>query len=171
MRRLLLLRHAKSSWNTPELADLERPLAPRGRRVAPLIARFMVERGWMPDLVLRSQAERVRETWQLMAPVLGEQIPCKTLRAIYPGAPSRLLMTLHRAPAEAKTLLLIGHNPGLAAFATSLCGAGSRKAIEKMSVKFPTAGLAVIDFELESWSQVAAGAGRLEAFVRPKDLG
>jgi phosphohistidine phosphatase len=166
MRRLLLLRHAKSSWDTPGLADLERPLAPRGRQTAPLMAQLMAKRRWVPDLVLCSQAERVRETW----PLLGAQIPSKTLRTIYPGAPSRLLMTLRRAPDEARTLLLIGHNPGLGSFATSLCGAGSRKAIERLSTKFPTAGLAVIDFDAEHWSEVAGGAGRLEAFVRPKDL-
>jgi phosphohistidine phosphatase len=171
MRRLLLLRHAKSSWDTPGLADLDRPLAPRGRRTAPLVAQLMVKRHWLPDLVLCSQAERVRETWRLMAPLLGEQIPAKTLRTIYPGAPSRLLMTLRRAPDEARTLLLIGHNPGLGALATSLCGAGSKKALEKMSTKFPTAGLAVIDFDVDQWSDAANGGGRLEAFVRPKDLG
>ena len=168
--RLLLLRHAKSSWDEPGLADLERPLAPRGRRVAPLMAKLIAERRWIPDLVLCSPAERVRETWQLMAPLLGEHIPCRTLRTLYPGAPSRVLMTLRRAPDEARTLLLIGHNPGLAALATSLCGAGAKKGRERMSSKFPTAGLAVIDFDLAHWAEVAAGAGRLEAFVRPKDL-
>jgi phosphohistidine phosphatase len=170
MRRLLLLRHAKSSWDTPGLADLERPLAPRGRQTAPLMAQLMAKRRWVPDLVLCSQAERVRETWQLMAPLLGAQIPSRTLRTIYPGAPSRLLMTLRRAPDEARMLLLIGHNPGLGSLATSLCGAGSRKALERLSAKFPTAGLAVIDFDIEHWSEVGGGAGRLEAFVRPKDL-
>jgi phosphohistidine phosphatase len=170
MRRLLLLRHAKSSWDTPGLADLDRPLAPRGRQTAPQMARLMAKRRWVPDLVLCSQAERVRETWQLMAPLFGGQIAAKTLRTIYPGAPSRLLMTLRRAPDEAKTLLLIGHNPGLGSLAVSLCGAGSKKALERMSAKFPTAGLAVIDFDAGHWSEVAAGAGRLEAFIRPKDL-
>ena len=170
MRRLLLLRHAKSSWDRPGLPDLERPLAPRGRKSAPLMALRMVKRRWVPDLVLCSPAERVRETWQLMAPLLGKQIPAKTLRAIYPGAPSRLMMTLHRAPDDARTLLLIGHNPGLGSFAVSLCGAGDKKALERMSAKFPTAALAVIDFDAERWSEIAAGAGRLETFVRPKDL-
>lgn len=170
MRRLLLLRHAKSSWDTPGMSDLERPLAPRGRQTAPRVAELMARRRWVPDLVLRSQAERVRETWQLMAPALGAQIPSRTLRTIYPGAPSRLLMTLRRAPDEARTLLLIGHNPGLGSLATSLCGAGPKKALERMSTKFPTAGLAVIDFDAERWSDIEDGAGRLEAFVRPKDL-
>jgi phosphohistidine phosphatase len=170
MLRLLLLRHAKSSWDATGLPDLDRPLAPRGRRAAPLMAKLMAERRWLPDLVLGSPAERVRETWQLMAPRLGEHIPCRTLRTLYPGAPSRLLMTLRRAPDDAQTVLLIGHNPGLAALATSLCGAGAKKARERMSSKFPTAGLAVIDFDLARWADIAAGAGRLEAFVRPKDL-
>ncbi|MEM7024665.1 MAG: histidine phosphatase family protein, partial [Pseudomonadota bacterium] len=75
MRTLLLLRHAKSSWDDPSLADLDRPLAPRGRKAAPAMAKFMVKKRWVPDLVLSSPAERVRETWQLMAPVLGEGIP------------------------------------------------------------------------------------------------
>jgi phosphohistidine phosphatase len=171
MRTLLLLRHAKSSWETPELADVDRPLAPRGKEAAPRLARLMAKKGWRPDLVLCSQAERVRETWQLMAPVLGEGIPCKTLRTIYLGAPSQLLATLRRADKEAKTLMLIGHNPGLGALAASLSGGGPKKSLEKMSNKFPTGALAVIDFDLDDWSGVMPGGGRLEAFVRPKDLG
>ena len=80
-------------------------------------------------------------------------------------------MTLRRAPDEARTLLLIGHNPGLGSLAASLCGSGAKKTLERMSTKFPTAGLAVIDFDVAHWSDIANGAGRLEAFVRPKDLG
>jgi phosphohistidine phosphatase len=171
MRTLLLLRHAKSSWQNAGLADLDRPLAPRGRRTAPLMARQMVEKGWVPDLVLCSQALRVRETWQLMAPLLGAKIPCKILRTLYPGAPSRLLMSIHRAADEARTLLLIGHNPGLAALATDLCGSGPDKALAQLRAKFPTGALAVIGFDIERWSDLASGGGRLEAFVRPKDLG
>ena len=134
------------------------------------MARQMVKKGWVPDLVLCSQALRVRQTWQLMAPLLGEEIPCKTLRTLYPGAPSRLLMTLHRTADAARTLLLIGHNPGLGVLAVDLCGSGSDQALASMSAKFPTAGLAVIGFDALRWSDVASGGGRLEAFVRPKDL-
>jgi phosphohistidine phosphatase len=170
MRTLLLLRHAKSSWETPGEADLDRRLAPRGRRAAPLVAQRMVKRGWLPELVLCSPALRVRETWQLMAPVLGEQIPCKVSRTIYPGAPSRLMMALSRAPAEVERLMLIGHNPGLGSLATSLCGTGSHKDLTSMSTKFPTAGLAVIGFDVGRWADITPGSGRLEAFVRPKDL-
>jgi phosphohistidine phosphatase len=171
MRTLLLLRHAKSSWETPEVADMDRPLAPRGREAAPRMARLMAKQGWRPDLVLCSHAARVRETWQLMAPALGERVACKTLRTIYLGAPSQLLATLRRADKAANKLMLIGHNPGLATLATRLCGAGPKKSLEKMSNKFPTGALAVIACDLDDWSELNLGAGRLEAFVRPKDLG
>ena len=169
-RTLLLMRHAKSSWDQPELADVDRPLAARGQEAAPLIARHIKAQKWRPDLVLCSHAERVRETWQLMAPVLGRSIECRTLRAIYLGAPSRLLEALRRATDEVETLMLIGHNPGLGRLAVSLCGAGPKKALARMQAKFPTAALAVIGFDVDHWREIAPGTGRLEAFVRPKDL-
>jgi phosphohistidine phosphatase len=170
MRTLMLMRHAKSSWARPDLADLDRPLAPRGRETAPLVARYIKQSRWQPDLVLCSPATRVRETWQLMAPVLGRTVPCKTLRAIYPGAPSRLLETLRRAADEVATIMLIGHNPGLGHLASDLCGHGPKQALERMRGKFPTAALAVIQFDIDRWNELAPGAGRLRAFVRPKDL-
>jgi phosphohistidine phosphatase len=170
MRRLLLMRHAKSSWDQPELDDLDRPLAPRGRKAAPLMAQYINNSTWQPDLVLCSPAVRVRETWQLMAPVLGRTVDSKTLRTIYPGAPGRLLEVLRRATDEIETLMLIGHNPGLGRLAAGLCGTGPKKQLERLRSNFPTAALAVIDFDVEHWDQVAPGAGRLRAFVRPKDL-
>jgi phosphohistidine phosphatase len=171
MRTLLLLRHAKSSWDEPALADLDRPLAPRGQRAVPLIAKHIKAHGWTPELVLCSPAERVRQTWQLMAPILGERAACKTLKTIYLGAPSRLLEALRRADDGVRTLMMIGHNPGLGRLAVDLSGAGPGRALARLRDKFPTAGLAVIGFEAEHWADLAPGAGRLEAFVRPKDLG
>ena len=171
MRTVLLMRHAKSSWERPELADAERPLAPRGRKAAPLIARFLKDQRLIPDLVLCSHAERVRETWQLMTPLLGGEIACKTLRSLYLAAPSRLLEALRRAADEAGTLMLIGHNPGLGGLAASLAGAGPEQALRRLRAKFPTAAVAVLTFEMERWAELAPGAGRLERFVRPKELG
>jgi phosphohistidine phosphatase len=170
MRTVMLMRHAKSNWDRPELADVDRPLASRGQEAAPLIARHIKARKWRPDLVLCSHAERVRETWQLMSPILSRSIECRTLRAIYLGAPSRLLEALRRGSDEVRTLMLIGHNPGLGRLAVSLCAAGPKKALARMQTKFPTAALAVIDLDVDHWRDVAPGVGRLEAFVRPKDL-
>jgi phosphohistidine phosphatase len=171
MRSLLLMRHAKSSWDQPGLADFDRPLAPRGRLAAPLIARHLHDHGLIPDLVLCSPALRVQQTWQLMTPVLGDPVPSKTLRSLYPGAPSRLLEALRRLPDEVGRALLIGHNPGLAAFAVTLAATGPKKALQRMRAKFGTASLAVLGCEIAHWRELGPGGGRLESFVRPKDLG
>jgi len=167
MRTLLLMRHAKSSWDRPDLADVDRPLAPRGRKAAPLIARYLAEQRLIPDLVLCSHALRVRETWELMTPAVA----CKTLRSLYSAPPSRLLEPLRRVADEVRVLMMIGHNPGLGALAAGLAGAGPKKALERLRTKFPTAGLVVLTFAIERWAELAAGGGRLEDFVRPKDLG
>ncbi len=171
MRTLMLMRHAKSSWDDQGLADVERPLAPRGRLSAPLVARHLRKQGLKPDLVLCSHAVRAQETWQLMSPVLCCDVACETVRSLYPGAPDRLLEALRRTPEEARTVLLIGHNPGLAAFAVSLAGTGPDKAMQQLRSKFVTAGVAVLAFAIERWAALAEGEGRLVSFVRPKDLG
>jgi phosphohistidine phosphatase len=171
MRSLLLMRHAKSSWERSDLDDALRPLAPRGRQSAPLMAHHLKAERLVPDLVLCSPALRVQQTWQLMSPVLGGGVAAKTLRGLYPGAPSRLLEALRRLPDEVGRALLIGHNPGLGALAVSLAASGPPKELQRMRAKFVTAGLAVLTFELEHWRDLALESGRLERFVRPKDLG
>jgi phosphohistidine phosphatase len=170
MRTLLLMRHAKSSWDRPELADIDRPLAPRGRKAAQAMARRMRKDRLRPDLVLCSPATRARETWDLLQKELGEDLPCRTLRALYPGAPSRVLAALSRTGDDVSSLLLIGHNPGLASLALRLARTGAAKPRRLMEAKFPTAALAVLAFEVEHWSKIDAG-GRLLDFIRPKDLG
>ena len=107
-----------------------------------------------------------------MAPGLGGGIAARPCAAIYPGAPSRLLEALRRAADDVDRAMLIGHNPGLGAFAISLAESGPKKALQRMRDNFPTAAVAVIDFEIGHWRDLAAGGtGRLRAFVRPKDLG
>lgn len=170
MRTLLLLRHAKSSWDRPELADVDRPLAKRGQQAAPLVAKYLSKHCMVPELVLCSHAARVRETWRLMEPILDRSVACRTLRTLYLGTPARLLEALRRTDDAVHRLMLIGHNPGLGALAVKLCGSGPDKPLARLHAKFPTAALAVIDFDAERWSEVAPGAGRLEAFVRPKDI-
>jgi phosphohistidine phosphatase len=170
MRRLLLMRHAKSSWDQPGLADVDRPLAPRGRKAAQAMGRRMRKDRLQPDLVLCSPATRVRETWDLLQEELGEDLPCRTLRSLYPGAPSRVLAALSRTGDDVSSLLLIGHNPGLTSLALRLVRTGEAKPRRLMEEKFPTAALAVIAFEAAHWSEIDAG-GRLLDFIRPKDLG
>ena len=106
-----------------------------------------------------------------MTPVLGGSVASKTLRSLYPGAPSRLLEALRRLPDEIGRAMLIGHNPGLAAFAVTLAAAGPQKALQQMRDKFGTASLAVLTCEIDHWRELVAAGARLESFVRPKDLG
>lgn len=171
MRTLLLLRHAKSSWEDSDLEDIERPLAPRGMKAAPLIGSYLKAKGLRPDLVLCSPAARARQTWSLVAGGLGDGIEVKELQGLYLGPPSRLLEAIQRAPDEATCVMLVGHNPGMEHLAMALAGPASKpKALQKMRRKFPTAALAEIAFEAVTWAGVARGEGRLKRFISPKDL-
>ena len=169
MRRLLLLRHAKSSWPA-DAGDLDRPLAGRGREAAPRMAAYMADEGLLPDLALISPARRTRETWDLVQPRLGD-VPMRVEARIYEAPAARLLDVVREAEAEARALLLVGHNPGFEELAKLLVGHGDRYAFARLTQKYPTAGLAVIDFAVESWGEVAPRGGRLDRFVTPKSLG
>jgi phosphohistidine phosphatase len=170
LRTLILLRHAKSSWDQPELADVDRPLAERGQQAAPAMARHLSAQGLVPQVVLCSHAERVRQTWELLAPELGRGVACRVLRSLYLAAPRRLLQTVRRLGDDVEVAMMIGHNPGLASLAVTLAGRGRKKNLARLRRKFPTAALAVLEFEVATWKDLAPGTGRLAAFVRPKDL-
>ena len=171
MRTLLLLRHAKSSWDDPGLEDFDRPLAPRGEKAAPLMASYLEKMGLRPDLVLCSPAARAHQTWSLVARSLGDKIAVNELQGLYLGAPSRLLEAVRRASDRAGCVMLVGHNPGMEHLAMALAGPSSDPtALAKLHDKFPTAALAEIEFEVAAWTNVARGAGCLKRFIRPQDL-
>ncbi|HEY6631716.1 MAG TPA: histidine phosphatase family protein [Rhizobiaceae bacterium] len=170
MRHLLLLRHAKSSWDDPSLADFDRPLASRGRDAAPLMGRELLRRGWLPGLALVSPAERTRQTWELVAAELADAPPASFPDRLYEASAQALLTEVRRTAESVRALLLIGHNPGLEDFAKLLAGDGSdASALARLHRKFPTAALA--RFKLDgSWAGLDAGAARLSHVLRPKDL-
>lgn len=169
MRRLMLLRHGKSDW--PDgVKDMDRPLAKRGRQAAPRMGAYLAEEQLYPDLALVSPARRARETWELAAPKLGE-VAARSEPRIYEAPPDRLLAVLREAEPQVRTLVLVGHNPGFQDLARLLVGHGDRYAFARMAEKYPTAGLAVIDFPIEDWREVKPGLGRLDRFVTPKSLG
>lgn len=172
MKELLLLRHAKSSWDEPGLEDSERPLAKRGRRAAPVMAQAIAARGWLPDAALVSPARRTRQTWKIVAKGLGEAAPeAEFVETLYMGSAEQLLAALHRAPAGASRVVLVGHNPGLEDLAGALAGpASDEAALSRMKAKFPTAALARFTLQGE-WAALAFGAAALTHFLRPKDLG
>ncbi len=170
MRRLLILRHAKSDWPSG-LTDFDRPLAARGRVAAPLMGRYMKSEHLLPDFAIVSSARRTVETWALIEQELGEKVPHRFERRIYEAPYEQLLEVVRAVPAEVRTLLLVGHNPGSEELASAMTGFGDRFAAQRMQRKFPTAGLAVIDFEAEGWADLAERSGRLDRFVTPATLG
>jgi phosphohistidine phosphatase len=169
MKQLLILRHAKSSWDDSSLADFDRPLAPRGLKTAPLMGRELARRGWLPDLALVSPALRTRDTWRLVAQELPKSVPAQFAEELYEAAAGTILARVRQA--RAKSLLVIGHNPGLQQFALRLAGAGSDEAVfKKIEAKFPTAALARFTLD-EDWADLAFGSAKLTHCLRPKDLG
>lgn len=168
MRRLILLRHAKSD-RPAGVADHERPLNDRGRRAAPAVGGHIAQEGPRPDLALVSTATRTRETWDAVSAALGAP-EARHHREIYEAPAERILGLIHGAPDSAETVIVVGHNPGLGDLAATLAGEGPRKERMRLATEFPTAAYAVIAFDTAAWSAIAPGQGRLERFVRPRDI-
>lgn len=171
MLRLMLLRHAKSSWTDPGADDMDRPLTPRGRRAAQAMGRVMAAKRLLPDLVLCSPARRARDTWKLVAEELKTAPKLIVEDAIYDfGNGGRLVDAVRRAGGKARTVLVVGHNPSMERIAARLAGKDSGKLRERLEKKYPTGALAVIAFNLADWQGLNGGEGELEHFIRPKDI-
>jgi phosphohistidine phosphatase len=177
MRRLFLLRHAKSDWSKPggrQRDDHERSLNARGQEAAALIGRYMRKKKYQPALVLCSTATRTRETLKILLPALGASPEIRYEDTLYLAEWPRLLEAVRAAPEKASPVLLVGHNPGMEQLAAALVArpqtAAGRALAGVMAQKFPTGALAVFDFRGDSWTAVKPGAGRLKDFVRPKEL-
>ncbi|MFP3944455.1 MAG: SixA phosphatase family protein [Alphaproteobacteria bacterium] len=169
MKRLLILRHAKSSWAEAGLKDRERPLNKRGRRAAPLMGARMARKDYRPEGILCSPAVRTRETLELVQPHLGADIPVRMEPRIYLASGRQLLALLHELPEAWSSALLIGHNPGLEELVRLLREPG--KSPCEAPAKFPTAALAVVDFPVTGWARVDVRMGRLVDLVKPRDIG
>jgi phosphohistidine phosphatase len=167
MRRLMLLRHAKTERAEPGARDRDRKLTKRGRADAPLIGAYMARHGLVPDLALVSPAERARETWQLLAAALAKAPQAVTDERIYNASADKLMAVLSE-PRRARSLLVVGHNPGIHDLAVALIAAGEVEARERVSEKLPTSGLVVIDLAFDDWQLLHPHSGRLERFVSPR---
>lgn len=169
MKHVLLLRHAKSSWDDASLADFDRPLAERGRDAAPRVGAWMKAEGLVPDAVLTSGAQRAVETWELVRPHLHDP-HSRVEDNLYMASPEQIRAWLRMLQSAIASVLLIGHNPGFEELAARLAGDGKKKALKRMKKKYPTAALAVLRFDVGDWKEIEWGGGYLERFVRPKDL-
>ena len=170
MLTLSLLRHAKSSWSNPALPDRERPLATRGVTDAPLMGKAMAERGIDPELVLCSSARRTRDTLDLVLPELRVEPKIVYVDALYHASPEEMLEMLHGIQPGANRVMLVGHNPEIQAFALDLVGSGPKHFRDRLRTKYPTAGVAVINFVSGLWKSVSVNSGTLNLFLSPRDL-
>jgi phosphohistidine phosphatase len=174
VKRLLLLRHAKSSRDNPKLDDHERPLNERGRADAPRMGAYMLKKKYVPQLVLCSTALRTVETLELARGEWGASPKSKFLDSLYLATANAMLNIIRSAPGNVDTLLVVGHNPGVEECAAALMGQGETPAEcetqDMMDEKFPTAALAVMDFDISTWKDVAQDEGKIVTFTRPADL-
>lgn len=161
MKRLYLLRHAKSSWDDPSLADFDRPLNARGLKAAPFMGRYIAEHGYIPEAIVSSPAERAKETAQLVKTNAGLALDIRFDERIYEASPYTLSEVASGLDDRFASAMIVGHNPGMEGFIRHLTGE-----IEPM----PTATLAVIDLEVDSWAKIGRLAGRLVRVIRPKDV-
>lgn len=169
VRWLYLLRHAKSSWDAPELADIDRPLAGRGRRDAEAMATYLHEQGIVPALVLCSPARRTRQTLKpLKRWLTGSRIEFED--GLYAASADRLLRSVHEIDDGVRSALLIAHEPGIRQLALLLAGGGDEEAMARVEEKFPTGALAGLALPSGRWAALAPGDAELRWFVRPKDL-
>jgi phosphohistidine phosphatase len=175
MRRLMLLRHAKTENDAPSRRDLDRRLDNRGRRDAAEIGRWIGRHPpFFPDLVLVSHAIRALQTWEIAWGAMKDLAPepqVEILPGLYGAAPSQLLEIIRAASeADPQRLMLVGHNPGMHELALALAGSGEAAARKALAEKLPTSGLVAFDFEIDDWADVAFRRGRLVLFVTPKLL-
>jgi phosphohistidine phosphatase len=168
--RIYLLRHTKSSWDDPGLADHERPLAKRGREAARLLRDHFRDAGVTPDLVLCSSAVRAIETLEGVRGGLSPGTRVEIEAGLYGAGVDALLRRLKALPETVGAVMLVGHNPAIEELAAELAGGeGNEDARARMHAKYPTGGLATLGFD-GPWSELDWDGANLEAFVVPKQL-
>lgn len=170
MLTLSLFRHAKSSWDDPDLKDFNRPLAPRGEAAAPRMGAFMAEHDVQPELILCSPAVRTRQTLDLVLPYLKSDPRVVYQDGFYLAPASQLLARVRKIEAKVRHVMIVGHDPGMHGLSIELAGCGAPKLMQALAAKFPTAGLAVLDFDVDEWGKVGPGLGQLRMFMMPKRL-
>lgn len=169
MKELVLFRHAKSSWKGPSTGDIARPLSRRGRRTAARMAGWLAATGFRPDIVLCSTSARTRETYSFVRESLGNPEVLYE-RALYLASATGLLQRLRELSAKTRSVMLIGHNPGLQNLALLLLGNRSAATRARIKTKFPTAALVHFKITAAGWNDIGRRTARLRDCVYPQDL-
>lgn len=160
MKTLYILRHAKSSWDNPDWSDFERPLNERGLRTAPFMGELMIKNNFTPEIVISSPATRARQTAELVIKEMKSEADINFDERIYEASPRQLLEVASDIHDAYNIAMLVGHNPGFENLVRILTGN-----IESM----PTAALAVVDLEIDSWKEINSESGSLRKIIRPKE--
>lgn len=160
-KRLIIMRHAKSSWTSGATTDHQRPLNKRGRRAAPLVGARLRDLGWVPDLVIASDSQRTRETWQRMQAEFPHPVKERFSSAFYHGGPAALASVCSNLAADVSTLLVLGHNPGWEEAVASL---------SRQWIRLTTANAALLQCDARDWAEAMAGDWALVDVLRPKEL-
>jgi phosphohistidine phosphatase len=169
MRRLLLLRHSKAVPFAGS-GDHERPLTPRGRGDAARLGSFIADEKMIPVAAIHSGARRTRETLAIVLAKLRPGIAVFAEPRLYEAGSAAFLDVVRHVADEAGSVLLVGHNPTIAEMAYRLASTGERAAMARLAAKFPTSGLAIVDFDADHWSEIDEGMGRLIHFTTPASL-
>jgi len=159
-KQLILFRHGKSDWDAIFETDCQRPLAKRGMKASKVMGKLLADAAQMPDLVITSSAVRASSTVELAAEAGQWNCPVQSTDTLYDADPARVLAVILQTPDTVGTLLLVGHEPTWSELTSLLIGGGE--------IRFPTAAMARIDFELDSWQQVGYSKGRLVWLLQPK---
>jgi phosphohistidine phosphatase len=161
MKIIKLMRHAKSSWANPDLADFARPLNPRGLWDAPFMGSVIFENDLRPDLIISSPAKRAKQTAILVKETAEVDAPIKYIEQIYEASPGALLKIVSTLSDQYNCVMLVGHNPGIEGFIKLLTGE---------TQTMPTASFAKINLKIEKWTEIEANCGKIEVILRPKEL-
>jgi phosphohistidine phosphatase len=165
LKRLILTRHAKSSWDDPLTPDHDRPLNERGKTAAADLGQWLASRGYVPGEVLCSDALRTRKTWSGIAPALPGTPVLELKPALYHAGADVMLAVLRHATAG--VVMMIGHNPGIADFAARLL---ARPPQNPEFGRYPTGATLVADFAIDSWAELGWGSGVADDFIIPREI-
>ncbi len=164
MKNIWIMRHAKSDWSHPDLADFDRPINKRGRFDAPLMGQWMGTLAHRPDLIVSSPARRARQTAELVAKALPFSEELQFWEDLYPGSAEITIAAIRELSEELKSILIIGHNPNMEALASTLTAGGA------LRLKVPTAAVIMLTADIGSWAALSDERAELQGMVTPKML-
>ncbi|KZD07678.1 SixA phosphatase family protein [Oceanibaculum pacificum] len=170
MKFLYLLRHAKSSWESPGLPDHDRPLNERGFRAATVMGLHLAQQGIQPGLILCSSARRALETLDQIRPRLAGKPALEIEKELYAADAGALMTRLRTVDPAVKSALLIGHNPAIETLAAQLIETGAKEDMARLAEKYPTGALCILSLPIDNWKKLAAKGATLDGFITPKDL-